>query len=103
MLPARLGPSLRPHLEWVRDLHAEDLVAGAGSVALPDALDRKYPGASRDWPWQWVFPASRHYVDRLTGERRRHHVHETVLQRSVKMAIRAAGITKHATPSTPTS
>ena len=100
MLPSRLEASLSAHLARVRDLHVEDLAVAAGSVAMSDALDRKYPAASRDWPWQWLFPASRHYVDRITGERRRHHVHETVLQRAVKVAIRAAGITKHATAHT---
>lgn len=100
MLPDRLGPSLRSHLALTHDIHAKDLSVGAGFVALPDALDRKYPGASQEWPWQWVFPASRHYIDRVTGEKRRHHVHETVLQRAVKIAIRAAGIAKHATAHT---
>jgi site-specific recombinase XerC len=89
-----------PHLERTHDLHVKDLAAGAGFVALLGALDRKHPGASREWPWQWVFLASRHYVDRATTERRRHHLHETVLQRAVKAAIRAAGITKHATAHT---
>ena len=97
MLPARLDVSLRAHLAEVRTLHERDLAAGSGSVALPDALDRKYPGASRDWPWQWLFPASRHYVDPATGERRRHHVHETVLQRAVARAVAAAKVGKHAT------
>ena len=58
---------------------------------------RKYPNAGREWGWQWVFPATRIYVDRSTGQRRRHHLHETVLQRAVRDAIRRAGIAKHAT------
>ncbi|MES1209758.1 MAG: integron integrase [Pseudomonadota bacterium] len=97
MLPDRLDAPLRSHLARVRANHERDLAKGAGAVALPDALDRKYRGASKDWPWQWVFPASRHYIDRVTGERRRHHLHETVLQRAVKAAVRAARIAKHAT------
>jgi len=100
MLPERLAPALRAHLAQVRDRHRNDLAAGSGFVALPDALDRKYPSASRDWPWQWVFPAARHYVDRVTGEKRRHHLHETVLQRAVKAAVTAARIAKHATAHT---
>jgi len=71
-----------------------DLEADQGRVALPDALCRKYPNAPADWAWQWLFPAARHYVDRVTGERRRHHLHPTVLQRAVKVAGQAAGITK---------
>jgi integron integrase len=100
MLPGRLEILLRTHLTAVRDLHERDLLAGSGAVALPDALDRKYPGASRDWAWQWLFPASRHYIDPETGERRRRHVHETVLQRAVAAAVAIAKIGKHATAHT---
>jgi integrase len=74
-----------------------DLRDGRGAVALPGALGEKYPNASREWAWQWVFPATRWYIDRLTGERRRHHLHESVLQRAVKNAVRAAGIPRPAT------
>ena len=81
----------------MRRLHEKDLEAGLGTVALPDALVRKYPGAAREWRWQWVFPASRHYVDRETGERRRHHRHESVLQRDVREAARRAGLVTRAT------
>ena len=73
------------------------LLAHATQVALPDALGAKYPGASREWAWQWVFPATRFYVDAPTGERRRHHLHESVVQRAVKDAVRAAGLSKPAT------
>ena len=69
---------------------------GRGSVALPDALYRKYPSASHEWAWQWVFPATRFYRDSENGEYRRHHLHESVLQRAVKEAVRAAGIGKRA-------
>ena len=65
-------------------------------MELPDALRRKYPSAGREWAWQWVFPATRIYVDRLTGERRRHHLHESVPQRAVKEAVRRTGIAKPA-------
>ena len=74
--------------------------AGAGWVELPTALTRKYPHAGREWSWQWVFPATRLYVDRATGERRRHHLHETVLQRALKHAVVQAGLTKRASPHT---
>jgi site-specific recombinase XerD len=66
-------------------------------VALPDALSRKYPKAGREWIWQWVFPATREYVDRETGQRRRHHLHESVPQRMVKAARVRAGLVKAAT------
>ena len=64
---------------------------------LPGALDRKYPSASREWAWQWVFPATRFYRDPLTGVHRRHHLHESVLQRAVKEAARAAELARPAT------
>ena len=57
----------------------------------------KYPNAPFEWPWQWVFRATRHYVDAETGEKRRHHLHESVVQRAVKDAARAAGIARPAT------
>src|SRR5512139_3519924 len=90
MLPAQLAPPLRAHLERVERQHRADLEGNAGSVALPGALARKFPNAHREWPWQWVFPASRVYADAATGERRRHHLHETVLQRAFAAGVRAA-------------
>ncbi len=70
------------------------------TVQLPNALGRKYPNAGREWVWQWVFPATRLYLDRDTRQQRRHHLHESVLQRVVKGAVRRAGIAKRATPHT---
>src|SRR5881397_3149739 len=100
MLPAVVRPHLARHLERVREQHRGDLEAGAGWVELPTALGRKYPNAGREWVWQWVFPATRTYVDRLTGEHRRHHLHESVLQRAVKQAVWRTGIAKRAGPQT---
>jgi integron integrase len=97
VLPGRLAEPLRAHLERVRLRHLADVAGNAGFVALPDALGRKYPGAGREWAWQWVFPASRLYLERASGERRRHHVHETVVQREFATAVRASGIPKPAT------
>jgi integron integrase len=97
VLPARLARPLSQHIERVRALHAADLESGAGAVALPDALDRKYANAHREWAWQWVFPADRFYTDAVTGQRRRHHLHETVVQREFATAVRASRIAKPAT------
>jgi integrase len=80
MLPAALVAPLREHLTVVKAQHQRDLAEGRGAVALPGALGRKYPRASMEWAWQWVFPATRWYTDRESGERRRHHLHESVLQ-----------------------
>jgi integron integrase len=86
---------LRGHLQRVRRLHERDLAQGLGSVALPDALARKLgAGAAREWAWQWLFPATSHYLDRATGERRRHHLHESAVQRAVRAAGLRAGIPK---------
>jgi integron integrase len=96
MLPTASRASLASHLEKVRALHQRYLTLGYGRVALPDALARKYPHADREWGWQYVFPAIRQYVDASTGERRRHHFHETAVQRAMKVALLRAGIAKRA-------
>jgi len=96
MLPSAIKDLLIRHIVTIRSQHQEDLSKGPGRVALPNALERKYPNAGREWPWQWVFPAPQHYSDRITGERRRHHLHESVLQRAVRDAVVKAGISKPA-------
>jgi integron integrase len=96
-LPTIISAELARHLDVVKKQHDLDLRQGAGWVELPWALARKYPNAGREWAWQWVFPATRFYVDRVTGQRRRHHLHESVVQRAVKDAVRRAGIPKRAT------
>jgi integron integrase len=93
-LPALLVPALLQHLESVRAQHRSDVSAGGGYVALPNALARKYPNAAHEWPWQWLFPATRQYVDAATHQRRRHHLHETVLQRALRQAAVASAIPK---------
>jgi integron integrase len=96
IFPERLHGVLAAHIERVRMQHRVDLEAGTGSVELPAALEWKYPRAPWEWGWQWVFPATRHYRDPETGRRRRHHLHESVLQRAVREAVVRAGITKPA-------
>ncbi len=97
LLPERLVPELKTHLAGVRELHERDLAKGFGAVYLPGALEHKYPNAPREWKWQYVFPAAKLSVDPRSGKTRRHHISESVLQRSMKDAVRAAGIVKHAT------
>ena len=96
MLPVALKRALASHLERVRRLHERDLRRRLGCVALPDGIERKYPRAASEWGWQWVFPAARLYRDSRTGIYRRHHLHETVVQRAMKDAVRRAGIAKPA-------
>jgi integron integrase len=96
MLPVSLRGALATHVGRVRRLHDRDLRRRLGSVALPDGIERKYPRAAWEWGWQWVFPATRLYRDSGTGRWRRHHLHETVVQRAMKDAVRRAGIAKPA-------
>jgi len=100
MLPAGVKNSLAAHLGGVRRLHERDLAAGLGRVRLPDALARKYPNASREWAWQWVFPAARICTDPRFGPPQRYHQHESVLQRAIHEAARKAGIAKPVGPHT---
>jgi len=97
LLPERARTPLREHLQTIRAQHESDLKHGAGWVELPTAIERKYPDAGNSWPWQWIFPATRGYVDPETGRRRRHHYHESALQRAFKNAVQKAGIPKPAT------
>lgn len=93
-LPARLAEAVKTHLVEVRCLHQEDLEKGFGEVYLPDALERKYPNAAREWGWQYVFPSARLSVDPRTSKTRRHHIHENGLQKAVKQAAGKADFTK---------
>ena len=97
MLPESLVPLLQEHVRHVRHIHEEDLSKGYGSVYLPFALERKYPNASREWLWQYVFPASRLSTDPRTGTVHRHHIHESGLQKAVRKAALKAGIDKRIT------
>lgn len=96
MLPINMAASLNRHLQLVKLQHEQDVEDGFGQVYLPDALERKYRGAAKEWPWQWAFPSSRISADPRSGNKRRHHVDESLLQQAVKNAVRAARIDKAA-------
>ena len=100
MLPQCLGAPLREQLVRARSLWAADQVAGRGGVAMPNALERKYPRAGHSWPWFWVFPQHKHSVDPRSGVVRRHHLYDQTFQRAFKKAVEIAGIAKPATPHT---
>jgi integron integrase len=94
VLPENLKTQLREHLERVWLLHEDDLSQGHGNVYLPYALEKKYPNASREFGWQYVFPAKTLSKDPRIGEVRRHHVHEHNLQKAVRDASCLAGMDK---------
>ena len=94
LLAQTVKKRLGEHLQRVKEWHEKDLAAGAGEARLPDALQRKYPQAGRDWGWQFVFPSRQLSVDPRGGMVRRHHVSDVVLQKAVKEAVRKAGIDK---------
>jgi len=96
MLPSAVKEPLLRHLERVRGQYEADVKSGFSGVLLPYALERKYPNAARQWGWQWLFPASKFYVDPQSGKILRHHLHESVLQKAVKEAVQRAGIAKPA-------
>ncbi len=102
MLPVSVIEPLKVHLERVKSLHEQDLQAGYGAVYMPNALDKKYPYAAREWAWQYVFPSQKLSVDPRSEDAvtRRHHVQDQAIQRAVRQAVRDAGIAKPATPHT---
>jgi len=93
-LPEKVVVKLKEQITRVRGMHSRDLEAGMGKVYMPVALTRKYPNASKELSWQYVFPAIKHSIDPRSGEVRRHHIHESNIQKSIKRASRQAGINK---------
>lgn len=100
VLPEVLIPRLKEKIEEVAKLHAYDLKCGYGEVYLPYALARKYPNAATELIWQFLFPASSIGKDPYNGVLRRHHIHQTAVQKQIKKAIRASGIHKKASSHT---
>lgn len=96
LLPQRTVALLQPYLARLREEHERNRAAGTAGVFLPEAVDRALPEAATEWGWQWLFPASRCHTP-VAGPKRRHHLHETVVQRAFARAVFRTGITKHAT------
>lgn len=99
-MPRALEQPLQKHLRRVQTLHQQDLADGYGRVELPYAQDCKYPNANREWCWQFVFPQDRPWRNSKTGEQGRHHIDESLFQRSLRTAVRNAGQTKRVTSHT---
>lgn len=97
ILPLSVKESLKQHLEKAEELHKKDVKTGYGEVYLPDNLEKKFPNAVKEWAWQYVFPARTLSVDPRSGKVRRHHIHPTSIQKTVKGAVQKAGLVKNAT------
>jgi integron integrase len=96
-LPRAIEQRLQQHLDRLREKHLQDLVVGAGDVHMPESLQRKWPNASREWCWQYIFASATLCPHPRTGRIARHHLHESSMQRQIKDAVRKAGVPKRAT------
>jgi integron integrase len=99
-LPVSLVPQLRKQLQWVAEVHKQDLNAKYAGCFLPDTLGNKYKNAAKEFAWQYLFPAKTLTFIEKTQEYRRYHLHESLVQKAFKQAVRDAGIPKRATPHT---
>ena len=97
MFPASVKKPLAEHLSNIKKIHEADLAKGFGRVLMPDALVRKYPNASKEWRWQWIFPQEKLWHNKRTGEHGRHHIDESIIQKSVKDAVAKTELVKRAT------
>jgi len=100
MLPPSTIEALQTQLAETKRIHDIDLNNGFGEVYLPNALERKYPNANKTFAWQYVFPSRNIATDPRSGKKRRHHMHEQALQRTIKQAAIRANIHKKVTPHT---
>jgi len=96
MIPEKIREELSKHVASVKEVHDQDLKMGYGEVSLPDALEKKYPNAPKEWGWQWLFPAQNLSVDPRTGKVMRWHIHPSAIQRAVKDAVLKAELPKMA-------
>lgn len=96
-LPLSCRNLLRTQLEFIKTLHAKDMLENIPGVELPYAIDRKFPNAGTSLAWQWLFPSLRISTDPRTLIRRRHHIHPSVLNKHFKKAKDKSGINKHVT------
>jgi integron integrase len=96
MLPTALKKDLRAQVEYAVGLHQKDIAEGWGQIQLPGNLAAKYPNASKDWRWQWLFPQDRRWRNPKTGQEGRFHSDPSIMQRAIQTAVLAAGLTKHA-------
>jgi len=96
MIPKKIKEELTKHIASVKEIHDQDVKMGYGEVSLPDALEKKYPNAPKEWGWQWLFPAEKLSVDPRTGKVMRWHIHPSAIQRAVKEAVMKTDLPKMA-------
>ena len=96
MIPQKLIPELKTHIEKVRQIHNQDLADGWGLVTMPGALAGKFPDGSKEFKWQWLFPQKNRWTNSQTGQQGRWHLDESLMQRAVKQAVLEAGVNKNA-------
>lgn len=96
MIPQKLIPELKTHIEKVRQIHNQDLADGWGLVTMPGALAGKFPDGSKEFKWQWLFPQKNRWINSQTGQQGRWHLDESLMQRAVKQAVLEAGVNKNA-------
>jgi integron integrase len=99
-LPMALEERLTEYLAKAREKHLQDLAVGSGEVHMPESLLRKWPNASREWPWQYVFPAATLCAHPRTGHVARHHLHEDSMDRQFRRAARKSSVPKRISPHT---
>jgi integrase len=99
-LPRALLPELKTQLNAVKELHRRDLAAKYAGVFLVTMLDKKYPNAAKEFVWQWLFPAVDLTRVPATGEYKRYHLHETVVQKAIKAAVGKTTLCKRASAHT---
>ncbi|MEJ2661544.1 MAG: integron integrase [Desulfobacteraceae bacterium] len=94
VLPDGIKSDIEIYLQYARRIHQEDLRHGFGRVYLPNALDRKYSSADRQWGWQYVFPSKTPSIGPRSGIKRRHHMHENSIRKAISRAAKISGIIK---------
>lgn len=100
VLPESLLEPLKQQIANTKKIHEYDLNRGYGKVYLPFALSRKYKNAESEFKWQYLFPASNVAKDPRDGKIKRHHIHESWVQKNVRKSVRESGILKRATSHT---
>lgn len=93
-MPERVKAPLQAQMDYAKQIWLHDKETGHAGVALPDAIDRKYPNADKEWGWFWVFPSANYSTDPRSGIYRRHHIDDSPFQKALKNAARAAGVHK---------